>query len=148
MSGWWLDLFTRGTPDAHHIALRAVFCRVLGLALLVSPGFALSCRVLVCLVLSCLVLSCLVLCCLVLSCLVFRMVCFVLLCYMGYYVGSVTIYFLILSFSVPSSIVCPTLSRLVWWWLVLTGEHPPNQDHDADVKADWDKLSQDEKVGC
>ncbi|CAN0302771.1 unnamed protein product, partial [Ectocarpus sp. 12 AP-2014] len=25
------------------------------------------------------------------------------------------------------------------------GEHPPNQDHDPDVKAQWDKLSEDEK---
>ncbi|CAM9837668.1 unnamed protein product, partial [Laminaria digitata] len=25
------------------------------------------------------------------------------------------------------------------------GEHPPNQEHDAEVKADWDKLSQDDK---
>lgn len=26
------------------------------------------------------------------------------------------------------------------------GEHPPNQDHDPDAKAQWDALSQDEKV--
>ena len=35
------------------------------------------------------------------------------------------------------------VSRLV---VMLTGEHPAKQDHDADVKAQWDKLSQDEKV--
>ena len=29
-----------------------------------------------------------------------------------------------------------------------TGEHPPNQDHDPEVRAEWNKLSQDEKVRC
>lgn len=27
-----------------------------------------------------------------------------------------------------------------------SGEHPPNQDHDPEVKAEWEGLSEDEKV--